>query len=64
MKQEKKTARARENQDQQRRAAGLRAGQVLGTASLFGSKGKGTAAIHYGRLMTPREIYRLTASSN
>lgn len=30
----------------------------------FRGKGKGTAAIHYGRRMTPREIYRLTASSN
>lgn len=41
-------------------------GGVLGTGSLSfrGGKGKGTAAIHYGRRMTPREIYRLTASSN
>lgn len=30
----------------------------------FRGKGKGTAAIHYRRRMTPREIYRLTASSN
>lgn len=47
------------------RSRGLR---VQGTGSWHGlsfrSKGKGTAAIHYGRLMTPREIYRLTASSN
>lgn len=39
-------------------------GRFLAQALLSGSKGKGTAAIHYGRRMTPREIYRLTASSN
>lgn len=41
---------------------GYRAGSWHGLP--FQGKGKGTAAIHYGRLMTPREIYRLTASSN
>lgn len=56
--------KGRRKKDRKRRRVVGREGRFLAQALLWGGKGKGTAAIHYGRRMTPREIYRLTASSN